>query len=60
MGIQELLQKLHNENKLAGEQHNILLDIHAGKLFSLHNELRAFLYIGILLVIAGMGLTIKQ
>jgi hypothetical protein len=60
MSIQELLQKLHNENKLTGEQHNILLDIHAGNLFSLHYELRAFLYIGILLVIAGLGLTIKQ
>lgn len=60
MSIQEILQKMHKENKLTRNQLNILLDIHTGKLFSLHHELRAFLYIGILLVIAGMGLTIKQ
>jgi hypothetical protein len=48
------------EKKLSANQLRALQDIHSKKLFSVHRELRFFLYIGILLIITGAGLTIKQ
>jgi hypothetical protein len=60
MNIQILLQKMFSEKKLSAKQLNTLQDIHERRLFSVHRELRFFLYIGILMLIAGAGLTIKQ
>ena len=60
MNIPSLLQKMHEEKTLSAKQLNYLLDIHKKKLFSVHQELRFSFYAGILLVIAGLGLTIKQ
>ncbi len=60
MNIQKLLQKMFAEKKIDAKQLRILLDISAGRIFSVHRELRFFLYIGILTLIAGAGLTIKQ
>lgn len=60
MNIQKLLQKMFYEKKLSANQLRALQDIHSKKLFSVHRELRFFLYIGILLIITGAGLTIKQ
>ncbi len=37
-----------------------MLDLHERRIYSLHRELRLFLYAGILLIIAGAGLTVKQ
>ena len=60
MNIAELLRKLRRENKLSAGQTELLLDLQENRIFSIHRELRFFLYIGILMVIAGAGLTIKQ
>lgn len=60
MNIAKLFKKLRYENKLSAAQSAFLLDLQENRIFSLHNELRVSLYIGILLVIAGVGLTIKQ
>jgi hypothetical protein len=55
-----LLQKLFYEKKISANQLHALQDIHSKKLFSVHQELRFFLYTGILMIITGAGLTIKQ
>lgn len=60
MNIPKLLQKMFDEKKLSAMQFVTLQEIHSGKIFSVHRELRFFLYIGILLIITGAGLTIKQ
>ena len=60
MNIPNLLQKMYEDKRLSREQLNSLLDIHGKRLFSVHHELRFFLYAGILLIIAGLGFTIKQ
>ena len=60
MTIPELLHKLFSEKKLSVTQLGHPLDIHEKRLFSVHQELRLFLYIGILMIIAGAGLTVKQ
>ena len=51
---------MFSEKKLSAKQLSTLQDIHAKRLFSVHRELRFFLYIGILMIITGAGLTIKQ
>lgn len=56
----KLLQKMFDEKNLSATQLVTLQEIHSGKIFSVHRELRFFLYIGILLVITGAGLTVKQ
>ncbi|MEN6622362.1 MAG: hypothetical protein ABFD50_12525 [Smithella sp.] len=48
------------ESKLNSGQAKLLLDLQEGRIFPVHRELRFFLYVGILLIIAGAGLTIKQ
>ena len=60
MSVAELLHKMFSEKKLSAVQLGTLLDIHEKRLFSVHQELRLFLYAGILMIIAGAGLTIKQ
>jgi hypothetical protein len=60
MNMPSLLQKMHDEKTLSAKQLNYLLDIHKKNLFSVHQELRFFFYAGMLLIIAGLGLTIKQ
>ena len=60
MNILKLLQKMFDEKNLSATQLVTLQEIHSGKIFSVHQELRFFLYIGILLIITGAGLTVKQ
>lgn len=60
MNTQNLLQKIFYEKKLSANQLSALQDIHSKKLFSVHQELRLYLYIGILMIITGAGLTVKQ
>ncbi|MEE9910930.1 MAG: hypothetical protein K4571_04325 [Deltaproteobacteria bacterium] len=60
MTIADLLRKLPDEQKLGSGQVELLSDLHEKRIFSVRRELRFFLYIGILMVIAGAGLTVKQ
>ena len=60
MTIVELLKRLRFENRIGAKQADLLSDLQEGRVYSLHRELRAFLYIGVLLVIAGVGLTVRQ
>lgn len=55
-----LLKELHQENILTGKQAGLLTDIHLGKRFPLHYELRACLYAGVLLILAGLGMTVRE
>jgi hypothetical protein len=60
MNIADLLTKLRDEQKLEPGRIELLLDLHEKRLFSVYSEIRFLLYVGILMVIAGAGLTIKQ
>ncbi len=60
MNIAVLLKEMHQEGMLSSEQLGILTELHLKKHFSIHRELRAAIYIGVLLITAGVGLTIKQ
>lgn len=60
MTFAALLKKMRDEQKLGDEQAKLLLDLHEKCIFSLHRELRFLIYVGILLFIAGAGLTIRQ
>ena len=55
MNMLKLLQKMFSEKKLSAKQLSTLQDIHTKRLFSVHWELRFFLYIGILMIVAGTG-----
>ncbi|MEN6488445.1 MAG: DUF2157 domain-containing protein, partial [Smithella sp.] len=60
MNVAKLLRKLRYEKKLSSGQVDLLLDLQERRIFSVHRELRFFLYIGILMIITGAGLTVKQ
>lgn len=60
MNTAGILKKMLYENKLNSGQAKFLLDLQEGRIFSVYRELRFFLYAGILLIIAGAGLTVKQ
>jgi len=60
MNIINLLTKLRDENNLSANEAALLADLQERKIYSIHRELRFLLYIGILLVIAGAGLTVRQ
>ncbi|HOC58329.1 MAG TPA: DUF2157 domain-containing protein [Smithellaceae bacterium] len=60
MTLSNLIRKMQSEQKLGEEQAGLLLDLQKKRIFPIHRELRFFLYAGILLVVAGTGLTIKQ
>lgn len=58
--IADLLRKLRDEKKLEDGHAGLLINLQERKIFSVHRELRFFVYLGILMVIAGAGLTVKQ
>ncbi|MEQ8163079.1 MAG: hypothetical protein ABRQ34_06125, partial [Smithellaceae bacterium] len=60
MNTAKLLRKLRYEKKLNSGQAELLLNLQERRIFSVLRELRFFLYIGILLIITGAGLTVKQ
>jgi hypothetical protein len=60
MNITSLLKELHQAGTLSSEQFTILNELHHNKRYSIHGELRAVIYIGVLLIAAGMALTIRQ
>ncbi|MFO7570686.1 MAG: hypothetical protein R6W75_12910 [Smithellaceae bacterium] len=60
MNIAKLLTKLRDEQTLGAGQAARLLDLHEKRIYSVHRELRLYLYAGMLLLITGAGLTVKQ
>jgi len=59
MGVLQLLRQMHAEGTLSSAQLDVLSVIHKKERFSLHHELRGLIYAGVLLIILGVGLTIK-
>ena len=55
-----LLTDLNRQGILTDEQLHALSDIHLKKRFSLHRELKACIYVGVLFILTGLGFTIKQ
>lgn len=50
---------MHREGILGSKQLSFLEALDSGKIFSAHGELRAALYLGVLLIAAGAGWTVK-
>jgi hypothetical protein len=51
---------MHRAGELSSGQLDVLAEIHLKKRYSVHQELRAAIYIGVLFITAGVGFTIKQ
>jgi hypothetical protein len=60
MNVTSLLQEMHRAGELSTGQLDVLTEIHLKKRYSIHQELRAAIYVGVLLISAGVGLTIRQ
>ncbi|OGS27049.1 MAG: hypothetical protein A2297_10285 [Elusimicrobia bacterium RIFOXYB2_FULL_48_7] len=60
MKISELLEQFNTEKVITPEQYSALTEISENRRFSLHVELQALLYIGVLTIITGIGLTINK
>jgi hypothetical protein len=60
MNVIALLKEMHRAGEMSFGQLGVLTELHLNKRYSVHRELRAAIYIGILLISAGMGLTIRQ
>lgn len=60
MNFPGLLRKLRDEQNINAGQADLLLGLYERRIIPVHRELRFFLYFGILLIVAGVGLTIKQ
>ncbi len=60
MNVTSLLKEMHQTGTLSAEQLDVLTELHLNKRYSVHRELRAAIYIGILLITAGVGLTINE
>ncbi len=60
MNVTSLLKEMHQAGTLSAEQFDVLTELHLNKRYSVHRELRAAVYIGVLLITAGVGLTIKE
>jgi hypothetical protein len=51
---------MHRAGTLSSVQLGVLTELHLKNRYSVHQELRAAIYIGVLLATAGVGLTIRQ
>jgi hypothetical protein len=60
MNVISLLKEMHRAGTLSPVQLDVLTELHLKKRCSVHQELRAAIYIGVLLITAGVGLTIRQ
>jgi hypothetical protein len=60
MNVIALLKEMHRAGELSSGQLDVLTDIHLKKRYSVHRELRVAIYVGVLLITAGVGLTIRQ
>jgi hypothetical protein len=59
MKVIHLIRQMHREGILGSKQLSFLEALDSGKIFSAHGELRAALYLGVLLIAAGAGWTVK-
>ncbi len=59
-GRVDFIADWRDKGLLKPEQARLLSDIESGRLFSISAELKAFLYIGALLIVAGVGGTVKR
>ncbi|MCU0554229.1 MAG: DUF2157 domain-containing protein, partial [Syntrophales bacterium] len=55
-----LLREMRQAGSLGPEQFALLDELHRGRRYSVHWELRAAVYIGVLLVAAGVALTVRE
>jgi hypothetical protein len=60
MNVTSLLKEMHRAGELNSSQLDALTELHLKKRYSVHQELRAAIYVGVLLITAGVGLTIRQ
>ncbi|HET6490541.1 MAG TPA: DUF2157 domain-containing protein [Syntrophales bacterium] len=60
MNVIALLKEMHRAGELNSGQLDVLSEIHLKKRYSVHRELRVAIYVGVLLISAGVGLTIRQ
>jgi hypothetical protein len=60
MNVTSLLKEMHRAGTLSSGQLDVLTELHLKKRYSIHQELRAAIYFGVLLITAGVGLTIRQ
>ena len=60
MNLTGLLREMHEKGELSAGQLDRLTDLHSRRLYSLHRELRAALYAGVLLIAAGVALTVRR
>jgi hypothetical protein len=60
MNVTSLLKEMHRAGTLSSGQLDCLTELHLKKRYSIHQELRAAIYFGVLLITAGVGLTIRQ
>jgi hypothetical protein len=60
MNVTSLLERMHRDGELNATQLDVLTELHLKKRYSIHQELRAAIYAGVLLITAGVGLTIRQ
>ncbi|OIN57244.1 DUF2157 domain-containing protein [Arsenicibacter rosenii] len=60
MSPHDILQALSQQGLLAGDQQKIIRDVEDKKPFSVHWELRAVLYAGVVLLSSGLGLLIYE
>lgn len=60
MNMTTLLREMRQAGSLGPEQFALLDELHRGRRYSVHWELRAAVYIGVLLVAAGVALTVRE
>jgi hypothetical protein len=60
MNVTSLLKEMHRTGELNSSQLDALTELHLKRRYSVHQELRAAIYVGVLLITAGVGLTIRQ
>jgi Predicted membrane protein (DUF2157) len=60
MNVTSLLKEMHRAGELSSTQLDVLTELHLKKRYSVHRELRAAIYTGVVLITAGVGLTIRQ
>ena len=60
MNMTQLLNDLHRTGSLSAAQFAVLDELHRNRRYSVHRELRAAVYAGVLLVAAGIVLTVRE
>lgn len=60
MDMRTLLKEMQQAGALGPGQFTILDELHRNRRYSVHWELRAAVYVGVLLVAAGIALTVRQ